>query len=95
MTEPCRKFGISRKTGYKLFDPYQECAVQGLTERSRVSYRYAAPRPPRQRPRSNLLIARARAGHIFVLRRTLSASALVDRALRFCKSQFSISEALE
>jgi Helix-turn-helix domain len=32
MAELCREFGISRKTGYKIFDRYQECGVQGLTE---------------------------------------------------------------
>jgi len=31
----CREFGISRKTGYKIFGRYQECGVQGLTDRSR------------------------------------------------------------
>jgi putative transposase len=41
MTELCREFGISRKTGYKIFDRYQECGVQGLTDRSRPPYRYA------------------------------------------------------
>jgi transposase len=35
MAELCREFGISRKTGYKIFDRYQECGVQGLTDRSR------------------------------------------------------------
>ena len=25
MADLCRKFGISRKTGYKIFDRYQEC----------------------------------------------------------------------
>jgi transposase-like protein len=30
MVELCRKFGISRKTGYKIFDHYQECGMQGL-----------------------------------------------------------------
>ena len=30
MTELCREFGISRKTGYKIFDRYQECAVADL-----------------------------------------------------------------
>jgi len=25
MAELCREFGISRKTGYKIFDRYQEC----------------------------------------------------------------------
>jgi len=41
MAELCREFGISRKTGYKIFDRYQECGVQGLTDRSRRPYRYA------------------------------------------------------
>src|ERR1700722_17041689 len=36
-----RGFGISRKTGYKIFDRYQECGLQGLTDRSRRPYRYA------------------------------------------------------
>ena len=30
-----------RKTGYKIFDRYQECGIQGLTDRSRRPYRYA------------------------------------------------------
>jgi len=30
MAELCREFGISRKTGYKIFDRYQECGVEGL-----------------------------------------------------------------
>jgi hypothetical protein len=29
--ELCREFGISRKTGYKIFDRYQDCGVEGLT----------------------------------------------------------------
>jgi len=41
MAELCREFGISRKTGYKIFDRYLECGVQGLTDRSRRPYRYA------------------------------------------------------
>ena len=28
-------FGTSRKTGYKIFGRYQECGIQGLTDRSR------------------------------------------------------------
>ena len=35
MAELCREFGIARKTGYKIFDRYQECGIQGLTDRSR------------------------------------------------------------
>ncbi len=45
MAELCREFGISRKTGYKVFDRYQECGVQGLTDRSRRPYRYAQQLP--------------------------------------------------
>jgi transposase InsO family protein len=45
MVELCREFGISRKTGYKIFDRYQECGVQGLTDRSRRPYRYANKLP--------------------------------------------------
>jgi transposase len=45
MSELCREFGISRKTGYKIFDRYQECGVQGLTDRSRRPYRYANQLP--------------------------------------------------
>jgi transposase len=45
MAELCRAFGISRKTGYKIFDRYQECGVQGLTDRSRRPYRYAHQLP--------------------------------------------------
>jgi len=45
MTELCKEFGISRKTGYKIFDRYQECGVQGLTDRSRRPFRYAHQPP--------------------------------------------------
>src|ERR1700751_6278780 len=45
MAELCREFGISRKTGYKIFDRYQECGVQGLTDRRRRPYRYANQLP--------------------------------------------------
>ncbi|MGA2946707.1 MAG: helix-turn-helix domain-containing protein [Candidatus Sulfotelmatobacter sp.] len=45
MADLCREFGISRKTGYKIFDRYQECGVDGLTDRSRRPYRYANQLP--------------------------------------------------
>lgn len=35
MTEVCREFGISRKTGYKIFDRYKEHGLAALTDRSR------------------------------------------------------------
>src|ERR1700678_2029054 len=40
-----REFGNSRKTGYKIFDRYQYCGVEGLTDRSRRPYRYANKLP--------------------------------------------------
>src|SRR5207248_4357153 len=52
MAELCREFGISRKTGYKIFDRYQECGMQGLTDRSRRPYRYANQLPSRSRTTS-------------------------------------------
>src|SRR6266705_4214632 len=45
MAALCREFVISRKTGYKIFDRYQECGVQGLTDRSRRPYRYGRRLP--------------------------------------------------
>src|SRR5882762_7874906 len=45
MADLCREFGISRKTGYKIFGRYQECGMQGLTDRSRRPYRYANQLP--------------------------------------------------
>jgi putative transposase len=41
MAALCREFGISRKTGYKIFDRYRDCGVQALTDRSRRPYRQA------------------------------------------------------
>ena len=41
LAELCAEFGISRKTGYKIFDRYQECDMQGRTDRSRRPHHYA------------------------------------------------------
>ena len=41
MSELCREFGISRKTGYKIWDRYRHVGIQGLTDRSRRPYRMA------------------------------------------------------
>ena len=35
MAPLCKEFGISRKTGYKMYDRYRDVGVQGLTDRSR------------------------------------------------------------
>ena len=45
MTDLCREFGISRKTGYKIFDRYKEHGLQALTDRSRRPVRYANQLP--------------------------------------------------
>ena len=36
MAPLCAEFGISRKTGYKIFDRYKDCGVQTFSDRSRV-----------------------------------------------------------
>ena len=41
MSELCREFGISRKTGYKIFNRYRQDGVEALTDRSRRPVRYA------------------------------------------------------
>ena len=45
MAPLCAEFGISRKTGYKIFERYQDCGVEGLTDRSRRPYRHANQLP--------------------------------------------------
>ena len=45
MSELCREFGISRKTGYKIFNRYQHHGLDALTDRSRRPVRYANQLP--------------------------------------------------
>lgn len=45
MTDVCREFGISRKTGYKIFERYQEHGLEALTDRSRRPVHYANQLP--------------------------------------------------
>src|SRR5262245_8354614 len=45
MTELCREFGISRKTGYKFWDRYQKGGLYDLSNRTRRPYRYANQLP--------------------------------------------------
>ena len=51
----CREFGISRKTGYKIYDRYQDCGLDGLTDRSR---RPEGCRRPAQGPRIETWVLR-------------------------------------
>lgn len=45
MTDLCHEFGISRKTGYKIWDRYRDCGVKGLTDRARRPVRYGNQLP--------------------------------------------------
>src|SRR5689334_10447356 len=46
MAPLCVEFGISRKTGYKIFDRYKDEGLTALTDRSRRPYRQANRLPP-------------------------------------------------
>jgi putative transposase len=41
----CREFGISRKTGYKIFNRYKELGLDGLNDQTRRPLRYANQLP--------------------------------------------------
>ncbi|MDJ0938722.1 MAG: integrase core domain-containing protein [Woeseiaceae bacterium] len=41
MAPLCREFGISRVTGYKIYNRYRESGLDGLNDRSRAPYRQA------------------------------------------------------
>jgi transposase len=45
MSEVCREFGISRKTGYKIYNRYREIGLEALTDRARRPVRYANQLP--------------------------------------------------
>jgi len=45
MSPLCAEFGISRKTGYKIYDRYKNSGLEGLTDRSRKPLRYANQLP--------------------------------------------------
>src|SRR5436309_1650269 len=46
MAPLCAEFGISRKTGYKIYDRYKDCGVQAFSDRSRRPHRQANRLPP-------------------------------------------------
>jgi hypothetical protein len=45
MAALCKEFGISRKTGYKIFARFENQGLEGLTDRSRRPYRQAQQLP--------------------------------------------------
>ena len=55
MTTVCNDFGISRKTGYKIFNRYKEIGIEGLQNQSRRPHR-SANKIPFQVERSILRI---------------------------------------
>jgi len=45
MSVMCREFGISRKTGYKIFNRYKDCGIRGLEDKARSPYRHPNKTP--------------------------------------------------
>ena len=45
MAALCREFGISRPTGYKIYNRYKDYGIEGLEDRSRRPYRHANQLP--------------------------------------------------
>jgi transposase InsO family protein len=45
MASLCREFNISRKTGYKILERYEQCGLEGLSDRTRRPWRYANQLP--------------------------------------------------
>jgi putative transposase len=49
MASLCREFGISRVTGYKIYERYEECGLKGLTDRARTPTATPISFPPRSK----------------------------------------------
>jgi putative transposase len=45
MAQVCRELGVSRKTGYKIWDRYKDSGMEALQDRSRRPYRHANQLP--------------------------------------------------
>ena len=60
MSDVCRAFGISRKTGYKIWGRYRQEGLEALTDRSRRPVRYAnqLPEPDIQLDRADPIFVR-------------------------------------
>src|ERR1700735_272731 len=68
MASLCREFGISRKTSYKIFERYEQCGLEGLSDRARRPFRYANLLP--EQVEAAIVAAKkkkshARAGNVF------------------------------
>ena len=94
MTEVCREFGISRKTGYKIFDRYREHGLEALSDRSRRPVRYANQLP--QQLETLIVRPEARYVPLYVLHPAkpdtfpaLAKSAVIPAAWRFTPASFT------
>ena len=58
MAPLCAEFGISRKTGYKIFDRYKDCGVQAFTDRSRRAHQHNEMDTRASHPRGSAQVAR-------------------------------------
>jgi len=47
MTDVCREFGISRKTGYKIYQRYQKLGLEALSACDNL-FNHKLPRPTRR-----------------------------------------------
>lgn len=45
MTHLCEEYGISRKTGYKIWNRYQQLGVYAMTDRSSKPHRFSNQLP--------------------------------------------------
>jgi len=88
MTDVCRDFGVSRKTGYKIFDRYKEHGLTALSDRSRRPVRYANQLP--QQVESLIVRLKAEKPHWGarkireLLVRRLDGDIKIARAVRRC-----------
>ena len=82
----CREFGISRKTGYKIFRRYRDYGLDGLTDRSRRPYRQASQLPFRRTGRHTDNHSFLAGGlNASVARRNTAADALASSGGRLCR----------
>ncbi len=96
MASLCREFGIFRKTGYKIFERYEECGLEGLSDRTRRPFRYANQLPEQVEATITARRQSARLEHHS--RRALSArpgapdDALADACRRHAVVRWSASQ---
>jgi transposase-like protein len=91
-TDVCRDFGVSRKTGYKIFDRYKEHGLEALSDRSRRPVRYANQGPqihdgggqPAQRLRPSFGDRRPMSREGRRTARSMAANLMIGRPARFC-----------